>query len=175
MHNYNATLVHWHHTLGCQCSSFGTYAVHKVVPVKQTKHYWRTDGQMEFFNLIVGLAIRNPPKNIKIWPKIVKFYKNSTSSNNRPLSLITLVFLYNKYQFIPQCHIGRIHVGSKVEINFHILQEDISSCTNSCKKFIKSETGSSWNHLRRGPRTIYLNHLIMEVPGTLTFVIILLL
>ena len=33
MHNYNATLVHWHHTLGCQCSSFGTYAVHKVVPV----------------------------------------------------------------------------------------------------------------------------------------------
>ena len=34
MHNYNATLVHWHHTLGCQCSSFGTYAVHKVVPVR---------------------------------------------------------------------------------------------------------------------------------------------
>ena len=34
MHNYNATLVHWHHTLGCQCSSFGTYDVHKVVPVK---------------------------------------------------------------------------------------------------------------------------------------------
>ena len=33
MHNYNATLVHWHHILGCQCSSFGTYAVHKVVPV----------------------------------------------------------------------------------------------------------------------------------------------
>ena len=32
MHNYNATLVHWHHTLGCQCSSFDTYAVHKVVP-----------------------------------------------------------------------------------------------------------------------------------------------
>ena len=34
MHNYNATLVHWHHTLGCQCSSFGTYAVHKVGPVR---------------------------------------------------------------------------------------------------------------------------------------------
>ena len=34
MHNYNATLVHWHHTLGCQCSSFGTYDVHKVVPVR---------------------------------------------------------------------------------------------------------------------------------------------
>ena len=24
MHNYNATPVHRHHTLGCQCSSFGT-------------------------------------------------------------------------------------------------------------------------------------------------------
>ena len=34
MHNYNATLVHLYHTLGCQCSSFGTYDVHKVVPVK---------------------------------------------------------------------------------------------------------------------------------------------
>ena len=34
MHNYNITLVHWHHTLGCQCSSFGTYAVHKVAPIK---------------------------------------------------------------------------------------------------------------------------------------------
>ena len=34
MHNYNATLVHWHHTLGCQCSNIGTYDVHKVVPVK---------------------------------------------------------------------------------------------------------------------------------------------
>ena len=34
MHNYNATLVHWHHTLGCQCSSFGTYDVHKVVPIR---------------------------------------------------------------------------------------------------------------------------------------------
>ena len=34
MHNYNATLVHWHHTLGCQCSSFGTYDVHKVLPVR---------------------------------------------------------------------------------------------------------------------------------------------
>ena len=34
MHNYNATLVHWHHTLGCQCSSFSTYAVHKVVPIR---------------------------------------------------------------------------------------------------------------------------------------------
>ena len=36
MHNYNATLVHWHHTLGCQCSSFGTYgyAVYKVVPIR---------------------------------------------------------------------------------------------------------------------------------------------
>ena len=43
MHNYNASLVHWHHTLGCQCSSFGTYAVHKVGAVKQSKPYWRTD------------------------------------------------------------------------------------------------------------------------------------
>ena len=34
MHNYNATLVHWHQTLGWQCSSFGTYDVHKVVPVR---------------------------------------------------------------------------------------------------------------------------------------------
>ena len=42
MHNYNATLVHWHHTLGCQCSSFGTYAVHKVGPVKQSDGW--TDG-----------------------------------------------------------------------------------------------------------------------------------
>ena len=63
MHNYNASLVHWHHTLGCQCSSFGTYAVHKVGPVKQSKPYWRTDGQTEIINLIVGLVTRNPPKN----------------------------------------------------------------------------------------------------------------
>ena len=34
MHNYNATLVNQHHTLGCQCSNFGTYAVHKVVPIR---------------------------------------------------------------------------------------------------------------------------------------------
>ena len=34
MHNNNATLVHGHHTLGCQCNNFGTYAVHKVVPVR---------------------------------------------------------------------------------------------------------------------------------------------
>ena len=34
MHNYNATLVHWLHALGYQRSSFGTYAVHKVVPIK---------------------------------------------------------------------------------------------------------------------------------------------
>ena len=47
MHNYNASLVHWHHTLGCQCSSFGTYAVHKVGPVKQSKPYWRTDGRTD--------------------------------------------------------------------------------------------------------------------------------
>ena len=45
MHNYNATLVYWHHTLGCQCSSFGTDAVHKVGPVKQSKSYRRTGGQ----------------------------------------------------------------------------------------------------------------------------------
>ena len=50
MHNCNATLGHWHHTLECQCSSFGTCAVHKVGPVKQSKHYWRTDA-------------RNPPKS----------------------------------------------------------------------------------------------------------------
>ena len=51
MHNYYASLVHWHHTLGCQCSSFGTYDVHKVGPVKQWKPYWwtdrRTDGRMD--------------------------------------------------------------------------------------------------------------------------------
>ena len=34
MHHYNVTLVHWHHTLGCQCSSFGSYAIHKVVQVR---------------------------------------------------------------------------------------------------------------------------------------------
>ena len=38
MHNYNVTFKsHWHHTLVCQCSSFGTYAVHKVVPITE---YW---------------------------------------------------------------------------------------------------------------------------------------
>ena len=63
LHNYNASLVHWHHTLECQCSSFGSYTVHKVEPVKQPKHYWRMDGQMEIVNLIVGLATRNPSKN----------------------------------------------------------------------------------------------------------------
>ena len=71
MHNYNATLVHWHHTL---CSSFDTYAVHKVVPVrvliakklpiKQSKPYWRTDRRTDGnHHLIVGLVTRNPPKN----------------------------------------------------------------------------------------------------------------
>ena len=64
MHNYNATLVHWHHKLGCQCSSFDTYAVHKVGPVKQSKPYWRTDGQTEIINLIVWLVKCNPPKNV---------------------------------------------------------------------------------------------------------------
>ena len=39
MHNYNATLVHWHHTLGCQCSSFGICDVHKVVPVKSINRW----------------------------------------------------------------------------------------------------------------------------------------
>ena len=34
IHNCNATLVNWHHTLGCHCSCFGTYAVHKVVPIR---------------------------------------------------------------------------------------------------------------------------------------------
>ena len=43
MPNYYASLVHWHHTLRCQCSSFGTYTVHEVGPVKQSKPYWRTD------------------------------------------------------------------------------------------------------------------------------------
>ena len=62
-YNYNATRVHWHHTLGCQCSSFGTYAVHKMGPVKQSKPYGQTDGWMEIVNLIVGLVTRNPPKN----------------------------------------------------------------------------------------------------------------
>ena len=38
MHNYNATLVHWHHTLGCQCSSFGTYAA----PVRVLITYFMT-------------------------------------------------------------------------------------------------------------------------------------
>ena len=68
MHNYNASLVHWHHILGCQCSSFGTYAVHKVGPVKQSKTLLtdgQTDGQTEIINLIVGLVTRNPPnKNV---------------------------------------------------------------------------------------------------------------
>ena len=67
MHNYNASLVHWHHTFGCQCSSFGTYAVHKVGPVKQSKTLLtdgRTDGQTEIINLIVGLVTRNPPNKM---------------------------------------------------------------------------------------------------------------
>ena len=37
-HNYNITLVR-HHILGYQCSSFGSYAVHKVEPVKQPIRY----------------------------------------------------------------------------------------------------------------------------------------
>ena len=45
MHNYNVILVH--HTLGYQCSSFGSHAVHKMEPVKQPKSYWRTDGQTD--------------------------------------------------------------------------------------------------------------------------------
>ena len=81
MHNYNATRGHWHHILGCQCSSFGTHAVHKVVPVRifitekcnyfmtslrgkneveveQSKPYGQTDGWTEIVNLIVGLVTR---------------------------------------------------------------------------------------------------------------------
>ena len=34
MHNYNATLVHCYHTLVCQCSTFYTYAIHTVVPIR---------------------------------------------------------------------------------------------------------------------------------------------
>ena len=65
MHNYNATLVHWHHTLGCQCSSFGTYAVHKVGARQTIKNLTdgQTDGRTEIINLIVVLVTRNPPKN----------------------------------------------------------------------------------------------------------------
>ena len=67
MHNYNATLVNWQHTLGCQCSSFGSSAVHKVEPVKKPKRYWwmngQTGGQTEIIILIVGLVTCNPPKN----------------------------------------------------------------------------------------------------------------
>ena len=82
MHNYNASLVHWHHTLGCQCSSFGTYAVHKVGPVKQSKTLLtdgqtdgRTDGQTEIINLIVGLVTRNPPKNLLNFKiKIINYF-----------------------------------------------------------------------------------------------------
>ena len=69
MHSYYASLVHWHHTLGCQCSSFGTYDVHKVGPSNWRTDRW-TDGQMggetEIINLpvIVGLVTRNSPKNL---------------------------------------------------------------------------------------------------------------
>ena len=83
MHNYNASLVHWHHTLGCQCSSFGTYAVHKVGPVKQSKTLLtdgrtdrRTDGQTEIINLIVGLVTRNPPKNWNL-SRLIKVCRSS--------------------------------------------------------------------------------------------------
>ena len=54
MHNYNVTLVHRHHTLGCQCSSFGTYAVQKVVAVRvlitEKMNYFMTSlrGKNEF-------------------------------------------------------------------------------------------------------------------------------
>ena len=94
MHNYNASLVHWHHTLGCQCSSFGTYAVHKVGPIKQSKPYWRTDGQTdrrtdgqtEIINLIVGLVTRNPPKIGNI-DKVIKYKSRAKPrwSNNKML------------------------------------------------------------------------------------------
>ena len=46
MHNYNATLVHWHQTLGCQCST-------KTLLM---------NGQTEIINLIVWLVICNLPK-----------------------------------------------------------------------------------------------------------------
>ena len=81
MHNYNASLVHWHHTLGCQFSSFGTYAVHKVGPVKQSKPCWRTDGQTDGWtdgnhqSNIVGLVIRNPPKNRNVLKSDKKVFK----------------------------------------------------------------------------------------------------
>ena len=59
MHNYNVTLVHCYQTLGCQCSRFGSYAVHKVEPTKTLL----TDRHTEIVNLIVWLVTRNPPKN----------------------------------------------------------------------------------------------------------------
>ena len=47
MHNYNATLVLTltsHIGMSVHLySSFGTYAFHKVGPVKQSKRYWQTD------------------------------------------------------------------------------------------------------------------------------------
>ena len=62
MHNYNFTLVHRHHTLGFQCSRFSSEAVHKVVPVKQPKRYWRMDGQTQIVILIIVLVTRNHSK-----------------------------------------------------------------------------------------------------------------
>ena len=107
MHNYNASLVHWHHTLGCQCSSFGTYAVHKVGPVKQSKTLLtdgrmdrrtdgRTDGQTEIINLIVGLVTRNPPKK-----RSRSFGNNSTDDANIYLCWYLAHCWYNLKTF---CH-----------------------------------------------------------------------
>ena len=46
------------------CTTY-THAVHKVGPVKQSKHYGQTDGRTKIINLIVGLVTLNSPKNKK--------------------------------------------------------------------------------------------------------------
>ena len=51
MHNYNATLV----TLGYHCSTSGSSAVHKVKPLKQIKHYRRTDGNRHCIGYVTRL------------------------------------------------------------------------------------------------------------------------
>ena len=69
MHNYNVTLVHRHHTLGCQCSSF----VHKMVPVRlfiaEKCNYFMTSlrGKMRLrLNLKTACTTTMSPKFIDI-------------------------------------------------------------------------------------------------------------
>ena len=72
-------------TLVCQCSSFGSYAVHKMEPMKQPKRYWRTDKQIhrltEIIILIVGLVTRNLPNKLTMVATRHGFKQLSTAYN----------------------------------------------------------------------------------------------